>query len=285
MKKGFVMFIFVMLAFSSLSLVSAACDLSAELVNQDPYPAIPGDSVEVVFQLSGVSNPECKGAVFDLVLSYPFSLEKDETSLRTLPGSTYSSGYKREWVIPYDLIIDENTLDGKKEIEVKYKSGIGELYRSEKFNISVEDVRTDFEVSIKDYDSVNNEITFEILNIGEQDIEALTIDVPEQENLTLKGTPRVIVGSLDSNEEDTFRIKAKPVKGILNLEITYTDKINERRTLEKSVFFEPSYFKIEEEWSMGAWGYILILAIAVGVFFWIRKRRKEKRRKNQEKKR
>jgi hypothetical protein len=282
MKKGmFLMMIFGFSVFLALSLVSATCSLDAELVNQDPYPAIPGDTVEVVFQVSGVSNPECNGATFEVVPSYPFSIEGGGDARRILEGGTYTKDYKREWVIPYSLVVSEDTIDGKRKLEVRYKAGTSEssgIFFSEEFNISIEDVRADFELSVKDYDPATKEITFEILNIGKNDVEALTIDVPEQENLTLRGSPRIIVGSLDSNEEDTFRVKADPERGILNLNVTYTDQTNERRTLQKSVFFEPKYFGSVEKKSASPWIYVFIAAAAIGIFFWVRQRKKRKER-------
>ena len=280
----FLAFIFV-LAISFVSATST-CDLDAELVNQDPYPAIPGDTVEVVFQLSGVENSECEGAFFEVVLSYPFSLEGGESPQRVLSGGTYTKNYRKEWIIPYNLVVSENAVDGDRELEVRYRPGSSrneETYFSEEFNISVEEVRVDFELSIRDYDNVNNEITFEILNIGENDIEALTIDVPEQENLIIRGSPRTIVGSLDSNEEETFRIKAEPSRGMINLAVTYTDKINERRMLEKSVFFEPDYFEVHTQGGISPLVYILIIAAGVGIFFWIRKKKRRERIKKEQK--
>ncbi len=84
-----------------VSFVSAeSCDLSVSLVNQDPYPAIPGDYVDVVFQIDGIENPSCERAIFELVTSYPFSLDENDTT-RILEGSTWVSEYKTEWMIPY----------------------------------------------------------------------------------------------------------------------------------------------------------------------------------------
>jgi len=77
MKKG-VLTIFICLAilfsFSSLTFVSAeGCNLDVSLINQDPYPATPGDYVKLVFQVNGVSNPQCGTVEFELLEQYPLS--------------------------------------------------------------------------------------------------------------------------------------------------------------------------------------------------------------------
>src|SRR6056297_446729 len=80
MEKRNMIFMFVavfLLVFTTLpvsSQQSTACNLNVSLINQDPYPVLPGNYVEVVFQVSGVDNTDCKGAKFELLEDYPFSL-------------------------------------------------------------------------------------------------------------------------------------------------------------------------------------------------------------------
>ena len=72
MKKGILLSAFAFLFV--LSFVSAAgCDMAISLINQDPYPAIPGEYVKLVFELSGVGSPNCQGSVFEIAPEYPFS--------------------------------------------------------------------------------------------------------------------------------------------------------------------------------------------------------------------
>jgi len=45
----------------SVSFATAAveCNLDAKMINQDPYPAVPGEYVKVVFELTGISSLDC----------------------------------------------------------------------------------------------------------------------------------------------------------------------------------------------------------------------------------
>ncbi len=273
---GIFAFVFLFLIQS----VAAICSLDANLINQDPYPALPGDYVEVVFQLSGVDDTDCKGAVFEIIPEYPFSLDETESAKRILDGPTYMGIYKKTWMILYKLRVDENAIEGKNEMEIRYNSGASdeETYFFEKFNISVENLIGDFEVYVKDYDKKTNELTFEILNTGEHDVEALTVDIPVQENIIIKGSHRNIIGSLDSNEETVFNFEATPKKGEINLKITYTDTINERRLINKAVFFEPEYFEGRadgEGYSLSF--YLLIGLMVLIILVFVIKRIKKKR--------
>ena len=111
-------------------------------------------------------------------------------------------------LLPYKLRIDENALDGENPIEVYYSNKNCFKWLIKEFDITVQDTRADFEVYVKDYDYITKELTFEILNIAETDVEALTIEIPKQDNIDIKGANRIVVGDLDSNEYTTADFEA-----------------------------------------------------------------------------
>ncbi len=73
MKKSIISIFILSLAVILMlgTLISAACSPDASLINQDPYPAIPGDYVKVVFQIDGLENPECGIVTFGIKEEYP----------------------------------------------------------------------------------------------------------------------------------------------------------------------------------------------------------------------
>ena len=173
--------------------------------------------------------------------------------------------------------IDPEALDGKNQIEAIINSAKGsEIFN---FDLDVEDTRTDFEVSIKDYDFSTNILTFEILNTGSNDIEALTIDIPKQDNIAVKGSKRNIVGNLDSNDDTTFNFEAIPKNGEIKLTSLYTDKTNERRTIIKNVTFDSSYFegRIKDKKSLSKTAIIAIVIAAIIILLWVRRKLKNKK--------
>jgi LPXTG-motif cell wall-anchored protein len=145
----------------------------------------------------------------------------------------------------------------------------------------VKDVRTDFEVYVKDYDSTTNKFTLEILNTGKGNVEALTVEVPKQDNIVVKGSPVNIIGSLDSNDFTTTDFEATPDKGNLNITVYYTDENNVRRTIYKTVSFDPDYF-LNRKASTGGSNtmfYVVALILIVGVAYLFYRRHKKNQRK------
>lgn len=282
MKRG--MFILVTLAILlQLTFLSAEiCDLEPILLNQDPYPAIPGESVKVVFQINGMNDADCKDVRVTIQEDFPFSLAGGYPLTITATSGTYYKDFGSFLLAPYELDIDPDAPDGANNIDLEIdSSSSNEVIHS--FDIEVSDTRTNFEVSVKNYDKTTKTITFEILNSGEHDVEALTIDIPKQDAISVRGSTRTIIGSLDSNDDTTFSFEATPTdSGDIQLIVTYTDEINERRTIEKTVSFDMDYFnnRASEDGGMSGWFYITLLLVAWMVFKWWRRRSALKRKRH-----
>ncbi len=281
MKKRILGFLAVVIFLQVVSLVAAEniCDLSAIMLNQDPYPVAPGETVKVIFQVDGSVDSNCGKVSVVLKEAFPFKLDAGYDPTYTSKSGIYLRDFESFLLVPYKLIVNKDAVDGENKLKIDLISDSGTITKS--FNIEVADLRTDFEVSVKDYDKSTQTITFEILNSGEHDVEALTIDIPQQESISVRGSYRNIIGALDSNDDTTFNFEATPTNGDLKLIITYTDGINERRIIEKIVSFNMDNFngRATEKQGMSIWFYITII-LAIGfIFYWYRGRKAQKRRR------
>ena len=245
------------------------CDLDVTLLNQDPYPAIPGEYVKLVFQVEGLESPDCSDITFKLTENYPTKFNPGETGLRTFKKVDYIKDYTSNLLIPYEVRIDDAALDGSSEIETRVQSkNTAPLITT--LNIEVDDSRADFEVHVKDYSYITKELTLEILNIEESDAEALVVEIPKQENIIIKGSNRVIVGDVDSNEYTTADFEATPSNGEITLELTYSDSINARRTVEETITFDSTYFteRAADQKTTGKGTYIFWAVVIILLVWW-----------------
>jgi len=266
----------------SIGLTSATCDLDVALLNQDPYPAVPGDYVKLVFQVEGLDSPDCDDITFNLLSDYPIEFDPGETGLRTFKKIDYIKDFESNLLIPYEVRINKDALDGTNPVEIRVQSKHSAPL-SKTFDIEVDDVRAAFEIYVKDYSYTTNEITLEVLNIEESDIEALTIEIPKQSGISVKGPSRVVVGDLDSNEYTSADFEATLSDGEFKVNLIYSDTINTRRTVEKIVTFDSSYFteRKADQTTTGTGTYIFYAVVVAVVGYWIyRKRKKSQRRKN-----
>ncbi|MCK5615688.1 hypothetical protein KAR91_78210 [Candidatus Pacearchaeota archaeon] len=281
MKKDVIL---ILLLLFSAGLTSAACDLDASLLNQDPYPAVPGDYVKLVFQIEGLDSPDCDDITFNLLSDYPIEFNPGETGLRTFKKLDYIKDYETNLLIPYEVRIHKDTLDGANPVEIRVQSK-NDAPLTKTFDIEVDDVRAEFEIYVKDYSYITNEITLEVLNIEESDIEALTIEIPKQDGITVKGSNRIVVGDLDSNEYTSADFEASLQDGEFKVNLIYSDQINTRRTVEKIVTFDSSYFieRKADQKTTGIGTYILYVTIVLLLGYWIYRKRKNSQEKKNKK--
>jgi hypothetical protein len=277
MKKGVILLLLML----SVSFVAAEirCDLNATLLNQDPYPAVPGDYVKLVFQLEGINGADCNDITFNLLADYPIEFNPGESGLRTFERVNYIKDFESNILIPYEVRVNKDALDGATPVEIRAQSR-GTLPLSKVFDIEISDVRAAFEVYVKDYSYATHELTLEILNVEASDIEALSVEVPKQNAIQIKGPNKVIVGDLDSNEYTTAQFEAIPSDGEFMANLIYSDTINTRRTVEKTITFDSSYFtdRKADQSTTGTGTYIFWAIIIVLLGWWIIRKFKKKKK-------
>lgn len=264
----------------SLTIVSARCDLNITMLNQDPYPAVPGDYVKLVFQIEGVDDVDCDDITFELLSDYPLEFDPGASGLRTFRKVDYLKDFESNLLIPYEVRINKDALDGDTPIEVRAQSR-HDAPVSKTFNLNVDDVRADFEIYVKDYSYTTNELTLEILNIESSDVEALSIEIPKQESIQVKGANRLVVGDLDSNEYTSADFEVSLSDGEFQINLIYSDTINNRRLIEKTVNFDSSYFtnRKADQKTTGNSTYIFWGVIIVLIGWWVIKKFRKKKKK------
>ncbi len=307
-QRFFLVFFTLVFLISFISAdVSIGCSLDINLINQEPYPASPGEYVKVVFQVNGVENPDCQNVEFEVLPSYPFTLKEGQVSVKTLKSSTYVYEYKNDWMIPFTFLVNEAALSGDMELKVQYnfqKAGaISSSHIMETFVIPIEDSRTDFDAVVQDISGTD--ISIAIANVGKYTANSVIVKVPEQEGVKAIGTNGQMVGNLENGDYTivSFSISQRPTQGgslqrtegektsspektKLTIQIDYTDAIGERRTKEMEVEFDFESFMTMSEGAnplaskMGArqqssawyknWVFwiVLIVVLIVGFFLW-----------------
>jgi len=283
MKKSILICLFAV--FTVLSFVSATgCDISTSLISQDPYPAIPGDYVKLVFELSGVNNPSCQGSMFEIAPEYPFSSDPGQNLAVNVNEISFIDNFKQTVIVPYKLRVDKDAVDGDAVIKTKLTVGTTDTskYSFENFNVSVKDVRANFDVILNDYSYATNNFVIGIVNVGKNDAESLIVSIPEQVNIVVSGASEKVIGSLASNDDTTVSFSATPKAGPINITLSYNDKTNNRRTLDTQIVFQTGAFdNTKASTGKSATYYaVIILIILVVVYLVYRHYKKNKKKKN-----
>jgi hypothetical protein len=274
--------ILMMLAFGLffIQLSSAVCTITPSLINQDPISAVPGEVVKLLFQITGTENPECGNINLEFIEDYPFTLDSGYSKIQTVQGGTYQRDFNSFWMVPYKVRVSPDALDGEQKLSLKtWINTDTQFAKIYDFNVTVEEVRTEFIITLDSYSFTTNKLVLGIVNIGENTAQSITVEVPEQENVEVSGGHVKILGELDSNEDTTVTFDAALKSGPIKINLEYNDDVGERRVISKEVVFSEGAFENTKQKSGPSVGTILfsLIVIALAVYFFLR-RRKAKRK-------
>jgi len=275
MKK--VMLVLIMMMLIGVVYAEELCEVDISILNQDPFPAVPGDIVEVVFMLDDIDSTECGVINFEILDEYPFTVMPYDETEYVIQSGTYTSDYSSHKTIPVDVKVSANAIDGSNPLEVRYKTSTHIAFASKKFDVEVQEVKVDFEVFVSDYNYATKNLKFEILNIGKSDVEAVTVEVVNQDGVSVYGSNRENIGDLSSNEDTSAEFKANISNEKIKIRISYSDTIQERRVVEKEVLFESQLFEsTKASSSISYWQWILGIVIVVVIIYFYYKKKKKK---------
>lgn len=232
-------FLFAFFAISSLfsanvyaagSLDTPKVDIT--LLNQDPDPASPGEYLELRFKVVKSGNDPISSLDFNLDLEYPFYFDGSDESLRTLNNWSGQSGDDWYYTLYYKILVEDDVLEGDYEIDLRSRLNDQEIWQVDTFDIRVENNQAMFEFGnlvtspvklLSDLDEA--EINVEILNIGEEDSENVSVEIefPEGFTPTYSYSDRVSLGNIlaDSSKTATFYvdISDEVASGVYNADV------------------------------------------------------------------
>ena len=96
----------------------------------------------------------------------------------------------------------------------------------------------------------------------------MTLEIPKQTNIEVKGSNKAIIGSLNSNDDTTISLSAIPMSGDIVVRLYYNDQVGVRRMVEKTIAFTDGFLtngkNVKKEVSNYVylfWGLIAIIII------------------------
>jgi hypothetical protein len=202
-------------------------------VRQDPFPANPGESVDIYMKIENVG-ASILGPRFEFNLNYPFELNP----VSNLVGKQYSSlDQGDKLTLKYKLNIDGVAKAGDYEVEFRSYSDRNH-YFPYFFKISVDQIDTDFEMALQEV--TKDGVSLALANTGKNTANSITVSLEDQEDFIVVGPTSYIVGNLNMGDYTLLNIFVEPANKVevgdklsLKVKISYTDEEGNRREVEK----------------------------------------------------
>ncbi len=241
----FFIIILVLISFNVLG-QSKYAYIESTIINQDPYPAQPDNYVDLLFKFENKGGLIVKDFMVEIIPEYPFSLDPGSTGLIEI-GNIDGLQKDRDAIFArFRIRVDKEVLGGDSMVKMRYTYNTGgkwDNYIEKKFEIKIEDPKTDFDIAIQDYSYKTNSLSIAVSNIGKKDANSVTVILPEQESIQILGSNKNIVGTIDSYDYTIASFKVISNKDApLIVRISYTDSVGVRREIEKAILFSASTY-------------------------------------------
>ena len=161
--------------------ISDGSNIDITLINQDPATAQPGEYVDLKFKISNQGLDPAEDTNVELVESFPFSLDPDVSANRELGDMRGAAIGDDSYIVEYRVRVDENAVESENEISLKYTTGDDDFSVTRDFDISVDDVGTDFELSAGKVSA--SSIPVNLDNIGDKSAESVHVVLPDQSGI------------------------------------------------------------------------------------------------------
>ena len=234
----------LMIALSSVAYadLSGVTGVSVSLVNQDPYPAIAGEIVEIYLGIENIGGESSSNMIVEIEPEYPFTLVPGEPAVQDI--GTIKSYQKDNYmkIITYTIKVDSDASAGSYDLTVKYYEQ-GDSLATEK-TITI-DVKNKEMAEIIHIDKTNlvpgkqTNLKFTINNVGNAPLKDMTFSWVNEDKIILpvgsdnsKYIKSVDIGeSVELDYQVIADSNADPGLYELKLNLSYDDSI----TYEKKV--------------------------------------------------
>jgi hypothetical protein len=300
--KNILLFLFLAVAvlnFTSaieINLTSTGDIMQLRALKYEPYPVNPGEYFDFWVSAQYVGSPGIYGTRFELVPSYPFSLDPNESAVQDF-GIADSPSI----LVHYKIRVDPNAIDGINPLTLNYN--VGNIIYSQNFDIDVENSHTDFDAIIQQISG--STVSIALANIGKYAANSVIVKIPPQSSFTTTDNINgQIVGNLASGDYSVVSFSLVQISqrnlqrnnsasistsfqssavnsSLLNFDIYYTDNIGERRVVNmelplvlkgnSSASFSSGNFsgRRNQTSSWSAWYTILIIAAVIGIVLFV----------------
>jgi hypothetical protein len=238
---GVVMILVLVLCVSAVHAeLDNLASISLSLVNQDPDPAVAGDTVEIRIGIQNIGGGAVDNLTAELVPAYPFTLLSGDSAVQNIGAIQGYQGYYESSsmkIIKYKVRVDKDAIAGSYDLKIKYYDGIlGNMIEKSlaidvKGRENAEIIHIDKTTLIPGHQS---SLKFSINNVGNAPLRDLTFSWENTDDIILPvgsdNTRYINYIDVGESAEIEYQViadtNADPGLYKLNLYLTYENSFN-----------------------------------------------------------
>ena len=217
-------------------------DIAVYIINQNPDPVEPGRYVDLRFKFDNNGSGVARNVQVELLPQYPFSLEPGAGNVKNV--GTIQSRQKGDngVIVKYRLKVDENAVEGKNQIKIRYKMDDYGWIQPEEFDVNVQThdaiLSVDFVSSGKQWlePGTSDNLKVKVSNRADSLLEDIQVDllIGKLPFVPINSTNEKSIHKIDSKDsyEFNFKLMANPdaKAGVyqLPISISYSDELGKK---------------------------------------------------------
>ena len=208
----------------------AVASLNVTLLGQSPSPVNPGSTVEIVFS---VKNNGANSSKFQLLESFPFVIQ--DSAVKSVSGLSTDQDFS----VKYKLKVDERAPAVVNELTVRWAVNSQDLsvgFFEKKFNISVENTRSDFDVAVQEV--LPSSVSLAVTNTGKNVASGVVLRA-RVTGAEIVGADSNTIGSINPGDFTIVTFPLTSVAGdrqaVFTVTVSYSDVLGERYDVVKTV--------------------------------------------------
>lgn len=197
--------------------------LTISLVNQDPDPVDAGDVVRLKFKVENRWEDTREDVRVEVLPAYPFTLFSGDPIeyVGRLDGRQYGDN---SVIVDFWLKISGDVAAGDHPVDVNLWVGDASYLYDDVFFVDVENEEIRLRAYVRESDLIvggsNGQITVELANAGEDDLQFVEFEMLPSDGYKLLSTSNyVYIGDLDSDDTETEQFSIYVEEGVTTVDI------------------------------------------------------------------
>lgn len=188
MRKIMLFMVLLILLSTGVMAADPSAVASISLINQDPDPALAGDTVEVRLGIENIGGEALSDAIIEFIPSYPFTLLDEDSNIQYIGKLNPYQEYDNQKIVKFNIKVDKDATAGTYDLKFYFYEEGSTTILQKVLSIDVGSTDSAEIIYIDQVELIPGQVspmTFTINNVGSAPLRELTFSWENEDDIIL----------------------------------------------------------------------------------------------------